>query len=277
MPQPDTIDMNGIVGSHDILFVTFDTLRYDVAAELTENGKIPNLACHLPDGQWERRHSPGSFTYAAHHAFFAGFLPTPDTPGPHQRLFAAAFGGSESTGERTFVFPESTLVEGLRSAGYHTVCIGGVGFFNQQTALGSVLPDLFDDAHWSPDLGVTEPLSFENQMATVERVVAERPDDEPLFVFVNISAIHQPNWFYVEGRAAADGDDRESHSAALEYVDRHIERLFAAMSRRRDCFTILCSDHGTTYGDDGHIGHRIGHPTVWTVPYADFVLEGPRR
>ena len=29
------LDMNEIVGSHDLLLVTLDTLRYDVAEELT--------------------------------------------------------------------------------------------------------------------------------------------------------------------------------------------------------------------------------------------------
>ena len=48
--------------------------------------------------------------------------------------------------------------------------------------------------------------------------------------------------------------------------------LFALMAARRACFTIVCSDHGTAYGEDGHAGHRIGHEVVWTVPYAEFVL-----
>ncbi len=32
-------------------------------------------------------------------------------------------------------------------------------------------------------------------------------------------------------------------------------------------------NHGTAYGDDGYTGHRLGHPSVWTVPYAHFFLE----
>ena len=42
-------------------------------------GRTPHLTRLLPRG-WEERHSPGSFTYAAHQAFFAGFLPTPARP-----------------------------------------------------------------------------------------------------------------------------------------------------------------------------------------------------
>src|SRR2546421_4373784 len=99
------IDVPTLIGTHDILFITLDTLRYDVAQELLEQGRTPFLASLLPDNRgWEPRHSPGSFTYAAHYAFFAGFLPTPITPGLHPRLFAAHFPGSQTTAETTFVF-----------------------------------------------------------------------------------------------------------------------------------------------------------------------------
>ena len=133
-PAHDALDASQLIGSHDVLFVTLDTLRFDVATQALECGETPNFARLLPRGRWERRHSPASFTYAAHHAFFAGFLPTPAIPGPHPRLFAARFGGSETTTGRTCVFEAPDLVTGLASRGYHTICIGGVGFFNRQHA-----------------------------------------------------------------------------------------------------------------------------------------------
>ena len=43
---------------------------------------------------------------------------------------------------------------------------------------------------------------------------------------------------------------------------------------RRSALAIVCSDHGTAYGEDGYSGHRLAHPVVWTVPYAEFLLEG---
>lgn len=269
------LDMNEIVGSHDLLFMTLDTLRHDVAAELAAAGRIPNLARRLPGGRWERRHAPGSFTYASHQAMFAGFLPTPAAPGPHPRLFAARFAGSETTADRTFVYDTPDLVSGLAERGYRTVCVGGVGFFNKQGPLGSVLPGLFRESHWEPEFGVASPTSFEAQVARVEEVVAGTPAEERLFLFVNVAALHQPNWFHLPGATREAGDSRDTHAAALEYVDRHVGRLFAAMSSRRRCFAIVCSDHGTAYGEDGFTGHRIGHESVWTVPYAQFFLDGP--
>ena len=111
--MPDVPDMNRVVGTHDLVLITLDTLRHDVAQAEFERGHLPVLARHLPPGGWERRHSPASFTYAAHHAFFTGYLPAPAQPGRHPRLFASAFRGSETTGRGTFVFDEATLPEAL--------------------------------------------------------------------------------------------------------------------------------------------------------------------
>ncbi len=33
---------------------------------------------------------------------------------------------------------------------------------------------------------------------------------------------------------------------------------------------------GTAFGEDGYHGHRLAHPSVWDVPYAEFILEGMR-
>ncbi|MDL4775098.1 MULTISPECIES: STM4013/SEN3800 family hydrolase [Thermomonosporaceae] len=264
-------DMNQVIGGHDLLLVTLDTLRHDVAAELAAAGETPTLAGLLPGGTWERRHTPGSFTYAAHTAMLAGFLPTPAGPGPHLRLFAGRFPGSESTADGTWTFDAADLPAGLAQAGYHTVCVGGVGFFNKRTPLGSVLPDMFAESHWEPEFGVTDPESLPHQIDRVAEVVGRLPHDRRLFLLLNVAALHQPNWFHLDGATREHGDSRESHAAALRHVDRHLGRLFGLM--RRPCFVIVCSDHGTAYGEDGHTGHRIGHEVVWTVPYGEFVLK----
>lgn len=262
-----------LIGVADVLFVTLDTLRYDVARDALAAGSTPHLARALRPGGWEERHTPGSFTYAAHHAFFAGFLPTPAVPGPHPRLFAAEFEGSETTSERTCVFDAPDIVSGLAARGYHTACVGGVGFFNKQTPLGRILPGLFDESHWEPSFGVTEPRSTEHQVRRAVEIIARVPPDRRLFLFLNVSAIHQPNRMYLPG---AERDSLASHAAALAYVDGQLPPLFASLARRDATLVILCSDHGTAYGEDGHHGHRVAHGVVWTVPYAEFVLPGVR-
>jgi hypothetical protein len=52
------IDVPTLIGTHDILFITLDTLRYDVAQKLFEHGRTPFLASLLPDRGREPRHSP---------------------------------------------------------------------------------------------------------------------------------------------------------------------------------------------------------------------------
>ena len=272
MTEP--IDASKIVGTHDVVLITLDTLRYDVAERLWRDGGTPNLRAVLPATGWEARHSPGNFTFAAHAAFFAGFLPTPIAPvapgAPKPpRLFAIRFGGSETTAATTHVFDTPDIVQGFKSRGYHTVCIGGVGFFNPQSPLGRVLPGLFDESHWSPQLGVTDPRSTENQIALACEVL-ERHQRRRVFLFINVSALHQPNRMYLPG---ATEDSIESHAAALKYVDSQLGTLFAVLRRRGPAFVIICSDHGTAYGEDGYHGHRLGHPVVWTVPYAEFILR----
>lgn len=258
------------VGSHDILLVTLDSLRYDVAATALAEGRTPNLARLLPGGTWERRHAPGSFTYAAHQAIFAGFLPTPAAPGAHPRLFALRFEGSRTTGPDTAVFDAPDIVSGLFARGYHTLCIGGVGFFNKRTPLGRVLPDLFAESHWHGGFGVQARDSTAAQVGfAVERIAALDPERR-LFLFLNVSATHHPTRAYLPGAAR---ESAETQAAALAYADGALPPLFAAFKARGPALCILCADHGTAFGEDGYRGHRLAHPTVWDVPYAEFIQE----
>ena len=264
------IDIASLIGTRDVLFITLDTLRYDVAVGALAEGRIPNLGALLPGGRWEERHSPASFTYAAHHAFFAGFLPTPARPGRHRRLFAVDFPGSETTGSGTWVFPEPDIVHGFAALGYHTICIGGTGFFDFGTPLGHVLPGLFAERHWSPRLGVSDRRSTEHQVAlAVDRLTAI-PLTQRVFLFINVSALHRPNLAYLPG---ATRESPSSQAAALAYVDSQLPPLIATMRARGGCLAIICSDHGTAYGEGGYTGHRLAHPVVWTVPYAEVVIE----
>ena len=48
--NPD-LDMNQVVGTHDILMLCFDTLRYDVSKEEEAAGRTPVLNSH--GGEWE--------------------------------------------------------------------------------------------------------------------------------------------------------------------------------------------------------------------------------
>lgn len=260
---------NDIVGKKSIVFLTFDALRYDISVKCFQDGLTPNIEKLIPSG-WEERHSPSTFTFGSHQSFFAGFLPTPSRPGKHERLFAAAFDGSETTTSNTFVFESADIITGFKKLGYRTLCIGGVGFFNKRTQLGNVLPAMFEESHWCPEFGVTNVDSTEMQFRYVEQWLQELSDGEKYFIFINISAIHQPNYFYLPESTT---DSLETHAMALQYVDQQLPILTNALQMHDDTFCILCSDHGTAYGEGGYTGHRLAHPVVLTVPYAHAILK----
>jgi hypothetical protein len=176
-----------------------------------------------------------------------------------------AFPGSETIGPDTAVFDTADLLSGFADVGYRTICIGGTGFFNQLTPLGRELPGRFQEAWWEPRFGVTCPESPTHQVNhAIERLHAQ---DGRVFLFVNLSAMHQPNAHYVPGQSV---DDLVSHRAALRATDAALAPLFDAMAARAPTEVFAMSDHGTLYGEGGHTGHRVAHPHVTTVPYARF-------
>jgi Sulfatase len=264
-----TIDGNAIVGTHNVLFITLDSLRYDVARDALHRGTTPHVATVLPRGEWEERNSHAIFTFPAHQAFFAGFLPVPLGPRRHDRLFACRTIRGTTIGARTLVFDAPNIVSGFEQFGYRTVCIGGVGFFSRQTALGNVLPALFAESHWSPALGVDSYDSTEAQVRLALRILDSRPGPAPMFLFVNVSATHVPHHGYL-----SDGieDSVASQAAALSYADHHLGHLFDWLPRYGPWLVIICADHGDAFGEEGLHGHARPHSVVWSVPYAEFLL-----
>ena len=224
--------MNEVVGRDDLLLVTLDTLRYDVARRSSRPGTAePRRGAARR--RWEERHSPGSFTYAAHHAFFAGFLPTPAAPGPHPRLFAARFAGSETTARRHLRLRRARprhrprrarLPHGLRRRGRLLQQADAAG----QRAAGAVRREPLG-------AGVRRRRARPRSRPRWTRapsVIAGRPPDSALFLFLNVSALHQPNWFYLPGAAREPATAGQPRRRA-GYVDRHLAPLFDAMRAAR--------------------------------------------
>lgn len=265
------LNMNDIVGSHDILCVCLDTLRYDVAMQEQQNGGTPVLNRY---GSWQKCHAPGNFTYPSHHAMFAGFLPSPVEPTPMTRremlFFPKNIGLGKNAPPNSFAFEGPNFVEGLSRVGYETICIGGVAFFNKRSDIGRVFPGMFQKSFWNPSFGCVVKESADNQIGYALKQLEKLPDDRRVFMFINVSAIHYPNYFYAEG---AKKDDCSTHAAALRYVDGRLEPLFDAFRQRNKTFVIACSDHGSCYGEDGYEFHGFNHEVVNTVPYKHFILE----
>ncbi len=267
-PTYKTIDMNKVVGEMDILFICLDTLRYDVAVAEESCGGTPNINKY---GKWEKRHAPGNFTYPSHHAMFAGFMPTPVDPKDLDRRELLFFPKNVGLGRIApvwaFSFDAPNFVQGLEKVGYETICIGGVSFFDNRSDIGKVLPSMFKRSYWNPTFSCTVKESFDNQIYHIEKVIDSVEDK--IFMYVNVDAIHYPNYFYIDG---ARKDSIESHGSALRYVDERIEELLNLFRKRGKTMVILCSDHGTCYGEDGYDKHRVSNEVVYTVPYKQFII-----
>ncbi len=262
------ISFQAAYGTRDVLLLTLDALRYDVAHTALRSGLLPNLARLIPHG-FEARHTPATFTFPAHQAFFAGFFPTPIAKGIHPRPLALRFPGSRSTGKETLIVDGTSLVDAFARADYRTICIGGTGFFNPSTKLGQVLPSLFHEAHFHRDTSVTSPIASKTQFQIASQRLRELPKSQRVFLFINAPATHPPTKIFVKG---AQRESTETQAAALADLDRHLPILLDALRARGGAVGIICSDHGTCFdepSDDGYDGHRHAHPNVFTVPYAE--------
>lgn len=316
------VDMNQVVGSHHIVFLCLDALRYDVAKEAEKMGTTP---CINSYGSWIKCQAVGNFTYPAHQAMFAGFFPCASDAKNHRQRISLFFpenvGMGRKAPEGVYGFRQENFIKALEEEGYTTCCIGGVSFFDKRPGLGSVLPVYFQQSFWNPSFAPVVPESTENQVNFAIRWLSEQPEHSKIFLYMNISAIHYPNYFYRIGNSSysikntsceshsggleyiacsnppetesspretlsyyleqADGrlpvpaygrDTKESHAAALCYVDSQLGRLFSALKEQGETFVICCSDHGTCYGEDGCYSHGINHPMVNTIPYQHFFL-----
>ncbi len=273
------VDMNQVVGSHHIVFLCLDALRYDVAKEEEQRGTTPVLNSH---GSWIRCQATGNFTYPAHQALFAGFFPCVWEAKNHreriQLFFPENVGIGRKAPDGAYGFSQENWIQALAEAGYLTCCVGGVTFFDNRSGLGRVLPAYFQYSFWNPSFAPTVRDSTRYQVDFIIRWLEKQPRNQKIFLYLNVSAVHYPNYFYLEpemGRLpvpAYQRDTKESHRAALRYVDNELSGLFAALRERGKTFVICCSDHGTCYGEDGCYSHGINHPMVNTIPYQQFFL-----
>lgn len=266
-----SVDMARIVGSHDILFICLDTLRYDAAVQEEQAEGTPVLNRY---GRWKKCQAPGNFTYPSHHAMFAGFLPCPygikRLEDRELLFFPSHIGLGRKVPEGAYGFSGSTVMEGLERVGYDTWCVGGVSFFDKRSDLGKVFPSYFQKSYWNPSFGCRVKESTRNQVDLILKKVSAAEGERPIFLYLNVDAIHEPDHFYLDGCAR---DCLESHRAALRYVDGQLGRLFHGWKEKRgSTFVICCSDHGTCYGEDGCWSHGVDHPAVLTVPYKHFFL-----
>lgn len=264
-----SINMNEIVSDHNILFLCLDTLRYDVAIKTQEEGTTPTLNKF---GDWVECMAAGNFTYPSHHSMFIGFLPAPihakSITDRELLFFPKNIGLGKQAPQNAFLYEGENFIQGLANIDYHTLCIGGVSFFDKRSDIGKIFPNMFIESHWQPKFGCSNKDSAKHQVDYAIKCINRIEPDKKVFCYINFSAIHYPNFHYGDGKA----DNLDTHRLALEYVDSTLEGLFECVKNKGKTLVIVTSDHGTCYGEDGFQFHGINHPNVNTVPYKHFFL-----
>lgn len=266
------IDMNEVVKEHNILFICLDTLRYDVAKKAEQENKTPTLNKY---GKWEQCMAAGNFTYPSHHSMFIGFLPAPITAKSitdrELLFFPKNIGLGKQAPQNAFLYEGENFIHGLSKIDYHTLCIGGVAFFDKRSDIGNIFPNMFIESHWQPKFGCAVKESAVYQVEYAIKCINRLEQKKKTFCYINFSAIHYPNFHYSSSEKNKK-DSIETHQLALEYVDSTLEPLFDCLKSRGKTFVIATSDHGTCYGEDGFNFHGINHENVNTVPYKHFFL-----
>jgi hypothetical protein len=253
----------------DFLFITLDSLRYDVAKMAMEAGQTP--AFHKMIGDWQRRLVAATYTLPSHVSMFSGMMPRlaggEDVNTANEaRLFALSTSWERYRGRkiRYFFDDAPNVPKGFESRGYQTIGVGGVGWFSNEIRASSFWQgQYFQDFLYKPGYGEANPDAFEEQIADLAHHLKSLPDGRR-FVFINVSSTHRP---YSNG----DGTySVNSQRLCLQYVDRHLDKLLQLMAP--GTVGVVCGDHGDCMGEDGLWGHAVVHEKIFEVPYAEFAL-----
>jgi len=250
-----------------VLLITLDSCRYDAFTEAA----APNIKAL---GPLYRAMAPGNFTYASHAAIFMGFTPgvaciqEPFVNPKYAKFFRLAGGGRHSVVPDLFSLEGRSIIDGFAKRGYRTLGTGAVGWFDPSTPTGSVLASDFQEFYFIRKSG-----ALREQLAWLKEKL--KTQNDPLFVFLNVGETHVP--YYHEGApwdAAlnpcipfGEHNDaakcRRRQICCIEYVDRMLEPLLEVFSAGT---TIICSDHGDCWGEEGLWEHGISHEMTLAVP-----------
>lgn len=260
----------------NLIFITFDSLRWDVFNE-----------AHAPVlkglGTWKKAYTQGTYTFPAHMSFFVGKLPQAldDTPGYDCVATRIGPGGQtqrnipwlrvenpEARRKSALDLKGRNLAEGFANRGYTTFCTGAVSWFNPALPAGRYLTDSFQEVRF---FGGPENASHKSARRQLEWA-ADRTAKcgGPYFLFINFGETHFRfvhegcPWEHEPFNYGDPAVCRQRQRACLEYLDRLLGPFLA---ENRDADLILCSDHGEALGEGGLWGHGFYHPMVMEVPF----------
>jgi arylsulfatase A-like enzyme len=253
---------------HNHILITLDSCRWDTFA-------LANVPM-LKSGQVEKCWTHATFTMAAHQAFFAGKL-------PHTFNGKKFFDTAAASGRRKQVCPQiwrlsnpesrresfmelagRNIKDGFRRNGYVTIGTGAMNWFDPGKPAPEHLLADFDHFQFFPNRQSGDGRNIQQQVDwLLERITST---SQPYFLFLNVGETHHP---YTAAGHTLRGDWGDAPAcaaaqrASLEFVDTHLQRLFAELD---NFFAAICGDHGDCWGEDGLWGHGFYHPRVMEVP-----------
>ena len=207
-------------------------------------------------------------------AMFVGFTPgIAELKEPYLnpkvgKIFKIIAKDVKAKGNEFITLKGKNIVQGFKNAGYVTIGVGSVGWFNPETITSQALVNEFEHYYYPGRYHY-----LEEQLKIINSVI-EKFEDKPLFIFLNIGETHVPYYFKGadwkrENRCEPFGENNDAEicrtrqTKCLEFVDEKLKPLLEKFS---EASILLCADHGDCWGEDGLWEHGIHHEKVLTVP-----------
>jgi len=284
----DRIDLLQTHEEMNILFVTFDSCRFDSMCRAV----TPNLDKY---GEIFSAWTPATYTLPAHISFFTGIFPLVNENIPYLNRFNKQLITIKKAGQaldnaksrRTISLPASSqdMIYALKKAGYYTVGAGSATWFAK-----NILTQNFNDFKFKHAMSAVEQCNF------LLKKIKNKSEKKPFFAFMNFIETHTPYMHYgsdrdefaMQARDFMSFPPREDtymkestghklHQAqisAVEHLDKIMGEFLTLLPKKT--FVIITADHGEAFGEDGFWGHGVYHPTVMNVPMMCFMLNGEK-
>lgn len=229
----------------NLLFITIDTLRYDLGFAGYARPVSPNIdALAKRSVLFENSYALASYTSKS--------------LGP---LLIGRYGSETHRGWLHFNrYPpqDRMLQERLQDAGIHTVSVQGHWYFDVQYGLGRGFDVL--DMSAAPKSRQKEGDRTVNSEQLTDAALAElsRLTNDPKRFFMWVHYLDPHSEYVAHEQFNFGSDQRAKYDGEVAFTDHHVGRLLdalAASSLAKNTAVILTSDHGEAFGEHGMIRH----------------------
>jgi arylsulfatase A-like enzyme len=211
--------------------------------------------------------------------FYVAPMCTPTRAALLTGRYWSRFGNTRPSNTRVLPWGTPTLASTLKAAGYQTAISGkwhlgsklewGPQKFGFDHSYGSLAGGVTPWTHlykrgpytktWYRDDQFIEEKGHVTDLITEEAVrrIHEKPDDQPLFLYVPYTAPHTPfdeSDEYLK-RVAHIPADRRQYAASCTHMDEGVGRIIQALEKtdqRDNTLVVFFSDNGGTKSDDSH-------------------------